>query len=129
MSCAETLTLAKTKLAQGKLTPADLDALVASVASAASASCGSGKQWILYIHAAHPSIHAETLSATLHEPAPDKVPQLDPLAKPIPYKSVHEAIRDGWRVIHFPNQRDAFDDREIDVVGYEFILEKLQPPA
>jgi len=26
----------------------------------------------------------------------------------------------GWRVIHFPNQQATFEDREIDVIGYEF---------
>ena len=32
----------------------------------------------------------------------------------------------GWRVVHFPQQRAPFDDREIDVLGQEFILEKLE---
>lgn len=122
MSTTESLALAKSKLAQGKLTAADLDAL-------AQPACGAARQWLLYIHAAHPSIYSEALSATLHEPVPGKAPQVDPLATPPPYKSVHEAICEGWRVVHFPNQRDAFDDREVDIVGYEFILERIAPPA
>ena len=43
-----------------------------------------------------------------------------------PYLNVHDAIVDGWRVVHFPQQRAPFDDREIDVLGQEFILEKLE---
>ena len=62
--------------------------------------------------------------AAPHEPSPGSVTQIDPLAAEIPYESVFAAILDGWRVIHFPDQRSPFDDREIDIVGYEFILEK-----
>jgi len=29
-------------------------------------------------------------------------------------------------VIQFPDQRAPFDDREIDILGYEFILQKLE---
>ena len=42
------------------------------------------------------------------------------------YQTVHEAIMDGWEVIHFPDQQAPFDDREIDVLGYEFILQKKE---
>jgi hypothetical protein len=66
------------------------------------------------------------VAAALHEPISDKITQIDPLAEEIPYESVFAAILDGWRVIHFPDQRAPFDDREIDIVGYEFILEKLE---
>lgn len=86
-------------------------------------------QWLLYLHAAHPSVKSELLNATLFEPQPGKQDeaQIDPLAEPLPYKTVFDAILDGWRVVHFPNQREWIEDREIDVVGYEFILEKIQP--
>lgn len=86
-------------------------------------------QWLLYLHAAHPSIKSDLLNATLFEPSPGKEveTQIDPLAKPLPYKTVFDAILDGWRVVHFPYQREWIEDREIDVVGYEFILEKIQP--
>ena len=32
---------------------------------------------------------------------------------------------DGWQVIQFPNQLAPFDDREIDILGYEFILQQM----
>jgi hypothetical protein len=108
-------------LAAGTLTEADL------VSLAAAAPGGRVlRQRLLYLHAAHPTVRAEVLNTALHEPVPGSTTQLDPLAPPPPYATVFDAILDGWRVIHFPDQRAPFDDREVDIVGYEFILEKIQ---
>ena len=41
-----------------------------------------------------------------------------------PYKSVLEAIRDGWRVISFPNLALLMDESKTYGLGHEFILEK-----
>jgi hypothetical protein len=84
------------------------------------------RQRLLYLHAGSPNIHSRVLAATLHEPIRGATPQIDPLAPELPYNSVFEAILEGWRVIHFPDQRAPYDDREIDIVGYEFILEKME---
>ena len=43
-----------------------------------------------------------------------------------PYSTVHEAIVDGWQVVQFPHLQATFDDRDLDVVGYEFILQKME---
>jgi len=84
------------------------------------------RQRLLYLHASHPSIRSRVIAAALHEPVRGSITQIDPLATEIPYSSVFDAILEGWRVVHFPDQRAPFDDREIDIVGYEFILEKLE---
>ena len=42
------------------------------------------------------------------------------------YRTVHEAIVDGWQVVQFPHLQAPFDDRDLDVVGYEFIVQKLE---
>jgi len=84
------------------------------------------RQRLLYLHAQKPSIRAEVVGVALHEPIADSVTEIDPEAVDIPYKTVHAAIVDGWRVVHFPDQRGRFEDREIDVIGYEFILEKIE---
>ena len=84
------------------------------------------RQRLLYLHAGSPSIRSIVVAATLHEPVAGSVTQIDPLAPEIVYDSVFAAILDGWRVVHFPDLRAPFDDREIDIVGYEFILEKLE---
>ena len=42
-----------------------------------------------------------------------------------PYQTVLEAIRDGWRVISFPNMALlAIDETELHGFGFEFILER-----
>jgi hypothetical protein len=86
---------------------------------------GRPKQRLLYMHADSPSIKSSVIAMALHEPI--KGHQVEPkFDKDWPYASVHDAIIDGWRVVHFPDQRAPFDDGEIDVLGYEFILEKWE---
>ena len=49
-----------------------------------------------------------------------------------PYRSVLEAMNDGWRIIGFPNMALLMDDSKTYGLGNEFILEKLRgapPPA
>ncbi|HZP81348.1 MAG TPA: hypothetical protein VFB21_06905 [Chthonomonadaceae bacterium] len=113
---------ARADLAADRLTAETLEALERQ----ALAVPGSTRQRLLYLHAASPNIRSGVIAAALHEPIPGSVTQIDPLAPELPYNTVFDAILDGWRVIHFPDQRAPFDDREIDIVGYEFILEKLE---
>jgi hypothetical protein len=84
------------------------------------------RQRLLYLHTIKPSIRAEVVGAALHEPVADSVTEIEPDPVELPYSTVHAAIVDGWRVVHFPNQRAGFEDREIDIIGYEFILEKTE---
>jgi hypothetical protein len=84
------------------------------------------RQRLLYLHAQKLSIRADVVGAALHEPIAGSVTEVDPEAVDLPYETVHAAMVDGWRVVHFPDQRGHFEDREIDVIGYEFILEKIE---
>lgn len=45
-----------------------------------------------------------------------------------PYRSVFEAMRDGWRVIQFPQQFPAYPGMELTTsyLRWEYILEKLE---
>lgn len=43
-----------------------------------------------------------------------------------PYETVHDAIVDGWQIVQFPHLQAPFDDKDLDVVGYEFILQKME---
>jgi hypothetical protein len=113
---------AQADLKAGRLTSEDLDTLRREV----FADTAPARQRLLYLHASSPSIRSKVVAAALHEPVPGSLTQIDPLAPELPYASVFEAILDGWRVVHFPDQRAHFDDREIDIVGYEFILEKWE---
>jgi hypothetical protein len=114
-------TQAQAKLAQGVLSKADLDALKAAALGAKAL-----RQRLMYLHATTPSIHAGLCAAILHEPVKGAYATMDPMQQDPEYKSVHEALQDGWRVIHFPLQRAPFDDKEVDVLGYEFVLEKME---
>jgi hypothetical protein len=119
---AEQFAKARADLKAGRLTLEDLEALEQQ----ALGRQRSVRQRLLYLHASSPNIRSRVVAAALHEPVPGQITQIDPLAEENPYESVLAAIQDGWRVIHFPDQRAPFDDREIDIVGYEFILEKLE---
>ena len=113
---------AKAELANDQLTTEKLDEMLQTVL----AHPGKVRQRLLYLHAALPSIRAPIIGSALHEPVAGSVTQIDPLAPELPYDTVFDAVLDGWRVIHFPDQRAPFEDREIDMVGYEFILEKME---
>ena len=112
---------ARAKLKNGGLTEADLAELVGGM----QADGRRVRQRLLYLHATTPSIRAPVIGMALHEPVAGSVTQV---ASNIewPYATVHEAILDGWQVVQFPQQRVPFDDREIDILGFEFILQKLE---
>ena len=113
---------ARRKLQAGEaLRESDLDRLLAGHGSRSRL-----RQRLLYLHANTPSIHSNLVAAAIHEPVAGAVTEIDPQAPELPYRNVHDAILEGWRVVHFPQQRAPFDDREIDVMGHEFILEKLE---
>ena len=42
------------------------------------------------------------------------------------YKTVHEAVVDGWRIVHFPDQRSSIANSEEEIIGFQFILEKIE---
>lgn len=104
----------------GQIGEEDLEELLTAVRT------GRLRQRLLYLHAGGPSIRSPLVGAALHEPVAGSMTQIDPLAPELPYACVHDAILDGWRVIHFPLQTAPFEDREIDIMGYEFILEKME---
>lgn len=105
----------------GKLDDADLSRLEAILAGRATL-----RQRLLYLHTSVPSPAAPVVASYLVEPVAGGANiTLDPNFKP-PYASVHDALRDGWSVIHFPDQRANVQDKEIDVPTYEFVLAKWE---
>ena len=111
---------AQEKIDNGGLCQTDLDYLSSILLSQHI------RQRILYIHAVTPSIRSQLIAMSLHEPIKDQITEIDPDYGEWPYRSVHDAVLDGWQIVQFPDQRANFDDREIDILGYEFILQKLE---
>ena len=84
------------------------------------------RQRLLYLHARTPSVFSDILGYTPIEPI--KGYQVEIVATDLdwPYNTVHDAMVDGWQVIQFPHLQAPFDDKDLDVVGYEFILQKIE---
>jgi hypothetical protein len=102
-------------LRRGELTEAALQRLV----DALDASDGK-RQNLLYVQAGSTSpgagIHGMLIvrDGELIEPDPDD----------LPYRTVLDAIRDGWRIIAFPNLALLMDESRTTGLGCEFVLEK-----
>ena len=113
---------ARAKLKNGGFQKEDLDQLHRII----SVDRKGIRQRLLYLHAATPGIRSQVIGMALHEPIEGSVTEIVTEEQDWPYNTVHDAVLDGWQVIHFPDQRTEFDDREIDILGYEFILQKLE---
>ncbi|MCX8277410.1 MAG: hypothetical protein OTJ43_03955 [Dehalococcoidia bacterium] len=83
------------------------------------------KQRLLYLSAQSTDPRSLALSQALHEPVRDTIVEIDPMRTSLDYETVHDAVCDGWRVVHFPDQRGSLDGSDIEVFGYQFVLEKL----
>ena len=83
------------------------------------------KQRLLYLSAQSTDPRSPAISQALHEPVKGTIVEIDPTSTGIDYESVHDAVCDGWKVVHFPDQRGSVTDSDIDVLGFQFILEKM----
>lgn len=84
------------------------------------------RQRLLYLHARTPSVFSELLGYTPIEPVAGYRVEISAQVPAWPYRTVHDAIVDGWQVVQFPHLQAPYDDRDLDVVGYEFILQKME---
>lgn len=114
---------ARRKLAEGALREHDLDELQRLL------TARRVSQQLLYIHATEPNVFCSIIAMNLVDPAVSHMPEMQPTDSPdFPYACVIEAMQDGWQVIHFPSLADtAMDDGRVMSIGYEFILQKLEP--
>ena len=113
------LTHAEASSANGGVTQADLQQLRQLCQSA------QPRQRLLYLHSKAPSIYAAVIGMAQHEPLTGSKDRLR-TREDWPYQTVHDALVDGWQIIHFPNLLAPYDDREMDYVGFEFILQKME---
>jgi hypothetical protein len=84
------------------------------------------RQRLLYLHARTPSPLSEVIGYTPIEPTEGYRTEIVATELEWPYNTVHEAIVDGWQIVQFPHHQAPFNDRDLDVVGYEFILQKME---
>ncbi|MFT5086420.1 MAG: hypothetical protein ACI906_003362 [Candidatus Latescibacterota bacterium] len=84
------------------------------------------RQRLLYLHARTPNVLSDILALTQIEPTAGFRVEITAAELDWPYNTVHDAIVDGWQIVQFPDLQAPFDDRELDVVGYEFILQKME---
>ena len=97
---------AKERSAQGSISQDDLQQLQQIVQRA------TPRQRLLYLHTRAPSITAPIIDMAQHEPVPGGSDSLHTRTA-WPYETVHDALVDGWQIIHFPNLMAPYDDREL----------------
>ena len=85
-------------------------------------SSGPARQDLLYLQARDTSLGSTIDGVSLIENGQVKDLPSDP--DEWPYQSVLEAIRDGWRVIQFPNLALMMDEKRTYGLGAEFILQR-----
>lgn len=85
------------------------------------------RQKILILHAGTPDLHSPIGAWAIYDgTGKDNATTGDSDAPP--YKSVLEAMRDGWRVIQFPQLMPAYPGMELTTsyLRFEYILEKME---
>lgn len=84
---------------------------------------GQRRQDVLYLQTQSTSPGSTVVGMLLIEDGVLSEGPLDP--DDWPYQTVVEAIRDGWRIISFPNMALlTVDEKEFYGLGFEFILER-----
>ena len=84
------------------------------------------KQRLLYLSAQSTDPRSPAISQALHEPVRGSIVEIDPTRTRLDYETVHDAICDGWRVVHFRDQRGLLEGSEIEALGYQIVLEKME---
>ena len=84
------------------------------------------RQRLLYLHARTPSVYSAILGLTQIEPVAGHKVEITATEQEWPYETVHEAIVDGWQIVQFPHQQAPIADRDLEMGGYEFILQKME---
>ena len=85
------------------------------------------KQRLLYLHSRTPNVFSNIIALNLIEPIKGADTEIVAENPDWPYQTVHEAMIDGWQIVQFPYLQAPFNDQELDVIGYEFILQKMEP--
>ncbi len=107
-----------------ELTVEDIDlalGLAREVSTARDASAEL-KQSLLYLHAPTTNPHSAVVGISIYEDGADS-DGLDDNGD-FRYRSIKEALDDGWRIIKFPETSLAMNEQDNYGLGYEFVLER-----
>lgn len=104
-------------LHEGRLREQDLQGILVALEAAPPSV-----QDLLYLQAASTSPFAEITGMLLV--VGGKKVELPRAAEQWPYRTVMDALRDGWRILTFPNLALLLDDSRNHGLGPEFILER-----
>ena len=118
----EWVSLARKKVKNEGISNNDLDQLEQIL----QIRCNQNRQRLLYLQATTPSIRSNVIGMAQHEPVNGTITQIEPDTDNWKYQTVNDAIVDCWQARFFPAPRTNFDDHEIDILGYEFILQKME---
>ncbi len=83
---------------------------------------GSGRQDLLYLQTQSSSLDSPVHGMALVRDG--DILEGPPNPNDWPYQSPLDAIRDGWRVIRFPDMALMMDESRTYGLGFEFILER-----
>ncbi len=104
-------------LSQGKLTEEKLRKVLEDLSET-----GTKYQDLLYLQTSNTSLDSSVHGMSIVEGG--EISAGPPDSKDWPYKTLLEAILDGWRVIQFPNMALIMDESKTYGLGCEFILER-----
>ena len=79
-------------------------------------------QRLLYLQTENTSVDSEVIGMSFVEDGEIRLPPED--TDDWPYANVLEAMKDGWRIIKFPELTLLYHDPQNLALGCEFILEK-----
>lgn len=102
---------------RGELTEAHLRRVIETIDAT-----GPNRQDVLYLQAGGTSLASGVHGMLIVQDG--QISDGPPNPEDWPYKTVLDAIRDGWRVIQFPNLALLMDESRTYGLGCEFILEK-----
>ena len=113
----DTISACLEELRNGELTETKLKNTLQQLAQG-----GSKRQDLLYLQTQGSSLGAAVHGMALVQDG--EILEGPPNVEEWPYRSPLEAIRDGWRVIQFPNMALMVDESRTYGLGCEFILER-----
>ena len=103
---------------ENALTAEDIDT---ALSMAESASAGP-RQSLLYLQAHSTNPHSAVVGISIYEDGadPDGLDETGAFR----YRSIKDALDDGWRIIKFPDLSLAMNEQDTYGLGYEFVLER-----